>query len=150
MRQRHAVHLLLALIAFSQAALSAANPAGTAPGAATTAQTPLQRIDILGSHAHGTQGSDADCSDMQIDAARVRYFWNHAIEGTPEEYRRGIDLADCEASAEVHLRQGGKGTLSLDAATGWGALEQRGVTRYFYCDVCEGILGRNFRPDPPR
>ncbi|WP_234383733.1 hypothetical protein [Paracidovorax avenae] len=150
MRQRHAVHLLLALIAVSQAALSAASPAGTAPGAATTAQTPLQLIDILSSYAHGTQGSDADCSDMQIDAARVRYFWNHAIEGTEEEYRRGIDLADCEASAEVHFRQGGKGTLSLDAATGWGALEQRGTTRYFYCDVCEGILGRNFRPDAPR
>ncbi|WP_019704002.1 hypothetical protein [Paracidovorax oryzae] len=110
----------------------------------------MQRITILGPHAHGARGSDADCADMQIDAARVRHFWSHAVEGTAEEYRRGIDLADCEASAEVHFRQGGKGTLSLDAATGWGALEQRGTTRYFYCDVCEGILGRNFRPDAPR
>ncbi|WP_234369579.1 hypothetical protein [Paracidovorax avenae] len=138
-----------AALAIFFASTTTAYAENTSP-ALPTKPGPIQKIVISQSSAQSAQGSDADCSDMKIDAARVRHFWNHAIEGTAEEYRRGIDLADCEASAEVHFRQGGKGTLSLDAATGWGALQQRGTTRYFYCDVCEGILGRNFRPNAPR
>lgn len=110
----------------------------------------IQKIVIDKPHAQSAYGSDADCSGMRIDAARVRHFWAHAIEGTAEDYRRGIDQADCEASAEVHWRHGGKATISLDDATGWGALEQRGTTRYFYCSTCEGILGRDFRPGTAR
>lgn len=110
----------------------------------------IQKIVIARPHAQSAYGSDADCSDMRIDATRVRHFLAHAIEGTAEEYRRGIDQADCEASAEVHWRRGSKATISLDDATGWGSLEQRGTTRYFYCSSCEGILGRDFRPDAAR
>ncbi|MDA8519220.1 hypothetical protein [Acidovorax sp. NCPPB 4044] len=95
--------------------------------------------------AQPAYGSDADCSGRVIDAARVRHFWNRAQEGTADEYRHSLDLKDCEAQAEVHFRPGGTGRLSLDEATGWGALEQNGRTRYFFCDSCEGILGRGFR-----
>ncbi|SFD86794.1 hypothetical protein [Paracidovorax konjaci] len=98
-------------------------------------------------HTAGAQpayGSDADCSGRVIDTARVRHFWNRAQEGTADEYRRGLDLQDCEAQAEIHFRSESEGRLSLDDATGWGVLEQNGRTRYFFCASCEGILGRGF------
>lgn len=109
---------------------------------------PIQKIVITKHDAQSAYGSDANCSDMLIDAARVRYFWDNAIEGTAQEYRRGLDLADCEGTAEVHFKSRGKGQLSLDGATGWGSLDYRGRTRYFYCPSCEGILGQNFKPQP--
>lgn len=95
-------------------------------------------------------GSDADCSGRVIDEQRVRYFWNHAVEGPVSDFQRDFDLADCAASPRLHLRKGVHAVLRLHDATGWGVLEWKGATRYFYCDVCEGILGRNFRPDAPR
>ncbi|WCM92659.1 hypothetical protein M5C99_20285 [Acidovorax sp. NCPPB 2350] len=148
---------LLALLSTAALPVQASSPSeaqaaerlrttGNAGHTLPMAGSPLQKIVIRTNQAQSAHGSDVDCAGMGIDAARVRHFWANAIEGTAQEYRHGIDLADCEAHAQVHFRSGGKGQLSLDDATGWGALEQRGRTRYFYCPSCEGILGQKFKP----
>ncbi|WP_415266783.1 hypothetical protein [Acidovorax sacchari] len=95
-------------------------------------------------------GSDADCSGRVVDEQRIRYFWDHAVEGPASDFQRDFDLADCAASPRLHLRKGVHGVPHLHDATGWGVLEWKGATRYFRCASCEGILGRNFRPDAPR
>ncbi|MGP3508260.1 hypothetical protein [Paracidovorax citrulli] len=89
-------------------------------------------------------GSDADCSDRAIDEQRIRYFWDHAVEGPASDFQRDFDLADCTASPRLHLRKGGHGVLHLHDATGWGVLEWKGATRYFRCAPCEGILAPGF------
>ncbi|WP_029413948.1 hypothetical protein [Paracidovorax oryzae] len=89
-------------------------------------------------------GSDADCSDRVIDEQRVRYFWDHAVEGPVSDFQRDFDLADCAASPRLHLRKGAHAVLHLHDATGWGVLEWKGTTRYFRCAACEGILAPGF------
>ncbi|AVS63509.1 hypothetical protein C8241_19070 [Paracidovorax avenae] len=89
-------------------------------------------------------GSDADCSGRVIDEQRVRYFWNHAVEGPASDFQRDFDLADCAASPRLHLRKEVHAVLHLHDATGWGVLEWKGATRYFRCASCEGILAPGF------
>ncbi len=89
-------------------------------------------------------GSDADCSGRTIDEQRVRYFWDHAVEGPASDFQRDFDLADCAASPRLHLRKGAHAVLHLHDATGWGVLEWKGTTRYFRCAACEGILAPGF------
>ncbi|CAM3763443.1 Secreted protein [Paracidovorax anthurii] len=123
-----------------------------APRAMPPAKTvgPLGRM-TLPSAIQPIPGSDADCSDLVIDAKRVRYFWTHASEGPASDFQRDVDLADCAATATLHLPQGTRGTLHLHDATGWGVLEWKGSTRYFRCATCENILGREFfTGNPPK
>ncbi|MDA8453844.1 hypothetical protein M4R22_03615 [Acidovorax sp. GBBC 3334] len=105
---------------------------------------PLGRIDLK-RPVKPIPGSDADCSGLVVDAKRIRHFWTHAVESTADNFQHGADLADCAAQAVLHLKAGTRGTLHLHDATGWGVLEWKGRTRYFFCDSCEGILGRGFR-----
>lgn len=110
---------------------------------------PLKAI-ALPAAVQPAPGSDAECSDRVVDARRVRHFWSHAVESPASDFQRDFDLADCVASAGLQWRGGTRGRLHLHDATGWGVLESKGTTRYFYCSTCEGILSRDFRPGAAR
>ncbi|MDA8519221.1 hypothetical protein [Acidovorax sp. NCPPB 4044] len=124
-----------------------AHAQGTDAAAPAQAIGPLARIDLK-RPVKPIPGSDADCSGLVVDAKRIRHFWTHAVESTADNFQHGADLADCAAQAVLHLKAGTRGTLHLHDATGWGVLEWKGRTRYFFCASCEGILGRGFHESP--
>jgi hypothetical protein len=84
------------------------------------------------------------CVESELTEKKMRFFIKHAVVSTAFNYQRALILDDCAAEGLVRSSQGKTYRLTIDGATGWGALAGSSKTKYLYCERCEGILEKDF------
>ena len=95
----------------------------------------------VGVNASGNQDV---CTNSELTERKMRFFMKHAVASTAFNYQRALILDDCTADGFVRSHKGKTYRLTIDGATGWGALAAGSKTRYLYCERCEGILEKDF------
>ena len=94
--------------------------------------------------ARASNGAAAGCQDTWVDEARMAYFLKHAAASTGTNYSRALVQGDCSAEGFVIVNERKAYRLTIDSASGWGAIESGPSTTYLYCEKCEGLLERDF------
>ncbi|CAN7581272.1 hypothetical protein [Acidovorax sp. Leaf78] len=102
---------------------------------------------VKNSAGANSSGNQDHCVDSVLTERKMRFFIKHAVPSTAFNYQRALILDDCTAEGFVRSHKGKTYRLTLDGATGWGALAAGTKTRYLYCERCEGILDKDFPLD---
>lgn len=84
------------------------------------------------------------CRDTTIDEYRMAFFIKYSVASTGTNYSRALIQGDCSAEGFVIVNERKAYRLTIDSATGWGAIESGPNTTYLYCEKCEGLLERDF------
>lgn len=94
-----------------------------------------------------SSGSQHVCDDSELTERKMQFFVQHALASTAFNYQKAMITGDCTAEGSIRSKNGKTYRLTIDSATGWGALAVGRRTRYLYCERCEGILDKDFSLD---
>lgn len=84
------------------------------------------------------------CRDTRLDESRMAFFVKNSVASTGTNYSRALIQGDCSAEGFVIVNDRKAYRLTIDSATGWGAIESGPRTTYLYCGKCEGLLEKDF------
>ncbi|MFN4118963.1 hypothetical protein [Acidovorax sp.] len=134
---------------FLAAGLLAANISATAQPASSLFGDGKNLRYVVKSSTPGADSRQAEaCQENILDERRMAFFIRNAVVSTATNYSRALVQGDCTGEGFVVAHERRAYRLTIDSATGWGAVESGPRTTYLYCARCEGLLEKDFNLGP--